>query len=175
MSETNPFTQVPMDLSFHVLGATAAVTSAIQDKWANSGITVRGVRGRKMRTTQALFNEVSAALQFPYYFGENWDAFDDCICDLDWLLPTPGIIVLIYGYGRVLIDDNPKELANFISAMGYAMEELSRPVEQGDSLDRPAVPFHVVLQNDPDDDFEAAASLWESSGAKLIALDLPTE
>jgi hypothetical protein len=175
MSETNPFTQVPMDFSFRVLGATAAVTSATQDKWANLGITVRGVRGRKMRTTQALFDEVSAALQFPHYFGENWHAFEDCICDLDWLLPSQGIILLIYGYPQVLADDNPKELSFFIKKLGYAMEELSRPVDQGDSLDRPAVPFHIVLQSDPDDEFAAAASLWASWGAKLIALDLPTE
>jgi len=47
-------------------------------------ITVR-LRGSKMKDYQGLYNEFGAALQFPYYFGENWNAFDECIKDLSWL------------------------------------------------------------------------------------------
>jgi len=46
---------------------------------------VRLVRGAKMRTTARLFDEISAAFQFPCYFGENWDALDECLNDIDWL------------------------------------------------------------------------------------------
>ena len=48
-------------------------------------LTVRTVRGRKIRTVGRLFDEMAAALQFPYYFGENWPAFDECLADIDWL------------------------------------------------------------------------------------------
>jgi hypothetical protein len=40
---------------------------------------VRVLRGRKMRSAADLFDECAAALQFPYYFGENWDSFDECM------------------------------------------------------------------------------------------------
>jgi hypothetical protein len=40
-------------------------------------VAVRFLRGRKMTTTASLLDEFSAALQFPYYFGGNWDAFDE--------------------------------------------------------------------------------------------------
>ena len=41
----------------------------------------RQVRGRKMTTKAELMNEMAAALQFPAYFGENWDALNDCLRD----------------------------------------------------------------------------------------------
>ncbi|MBW4501602.1 MAG: barstar family protein [Scytonema hyalinum WJT4-NPBG1] len=46
---------------------------------------IRIVRGNKSTNVPNFFNEVGAALQFPYYFGENWDAFEECITDLSWL------------------------------------------------------------------------------------------
>src|SRR5262245_41285350 len=42
----------------------------------------RVVRGVKCSTATKLFDEFAAALQFPDYFGENWDAFSDCFADL---------------------------------------------------------------------------------------------
>jgi hypothetical protein len=43
----------------------------------DAGLTVRMTRGRKMRTVDGLFDEMAAALQFPCYFGANWDAFSE--------------------------------------------------------------------------------------------------
>jgi hypothetical protein len=43
--------------------------------------------------TSAEFLElVSRALEFPGYFGRNWDAFEECIRDLSWF--PPGQVVL---------------------------------------------------------------------------------
>ncbi len=42
-------------------------------------------RGKRCVDEDAFFREASASFQFPDYFGENWPAFDECICDLDWL------------------------------------------------------------------------------------------
>lgn len=53
--------------------------------WREAALTIRAVRGRKMRTVHGLFDEMAAALQFPYYFEENWAAFDECLADMDWL------------------------------------------------------------------------------------------
>jgi RNAse (barnase) inhibitor barstar len=43
------------------------------------------VRGEKSRDKATFLDELSAVLQFPYYFGFNWDAAWECITDLYWL------------------------------------------------------------------------------------------
>jgi len=55
---------------------------------------VRRVRGRKSKTVQGFFNEGAAALQFPYYFGENWAAFEECITDLEWLVGSAYLLLI---------------------------------------------------------------------------------
>lgn len=40
--------------------------------------------GEKMETKSELFDELSSQLEFPDYFGRNWDAVDECLQDLDW-------------------------------------------------------------------------------------------
>src|ERR1700684_1096403 len=62
---------------------------------------VRFLRGAKMETVPQLFDEFAAALQFPYYFGENWDALDECLADLEWL-PGSGFIVIFTEAQRLL-------------------------------------------------------------------------
>jgi hypothetical protein len=52
---------------------------------------VRIVRGRKSQSLDAFFDESAAALQFPYYFGENWNAFDEVINELSWM-PAEGYV-----------------------------------------------------------------------------------
>ena len=53
---------------------------------AESGAYTSYLRGTRCKTEDIMFYEVSASFQFPYYFGENWDAMDECLCDLEWLL-----------------------------------------------------------------------------------------
>lgn len=36
-------------------------------------------------TKEKLFDVFKHKLNFPNYFGNNWDAFDECIHDLEWL------------------------------------------------------------------------------------------
>ena len=35
-------------------------------------------------TKPALLKNIAAALAFPYWFGQNWDAVEDCLTDLSW-------------------------------------------------------------------------------------------
>lgn len=80
--------------------ATYALQCALQPRFA-----VRLVRAKNMSSAKALFSEFAAALQFPCYFGNNWNAFDECIADLEWL-PAEGYVVLIVDGASVLQTDS---------------------------------------------------------------------
>jgi len=59
-------------------------------------------------SNKAEFLQVAAlALHFPAYFGQNWDAFEDCLTDLDWL--TGRGHVLVYTQPENFASTNPKD------------------------------------------------------------------
>lgn len=64
-------------------------------------VAVRIVRGSRCRGKSALLNEWGAALQFPYYYGRNWDAFEECLGDLSWL-PASRCVFFIDDFDQVL-------------------------------------------------------------------------
>lgn len=97
---------------------------------------VRNVRGEKMRTLPGLYDEFAAAWQFPYYFGHNKDAFDECLCDFDELWgAAPGYVVAVRHASEVLCED-PGERAWFVDALTDCAARWARR----------EVVFRVVLQ-----------------------------
>jgi hypothetical protein len=100
----------------------------------------RVVRGHKATTEAAFFDECAAAWQFPYYFGENWDAFEESLADLDWL-PAEAYV---FSVNRAihLLEKEPEERFNrLLSVLQNIAQELGRPVSG-----RSAKSFHVLLQ-----------------------------
>ncbi|WP_024802343.1 barstar family protein [Nocardia sp. BMG51109] len=106
---------------------------------APGGYLVRELRGAKMRTTEGVFDEFAAAFQFPYYFGENKDAFDECLRDLaDFVGSAPGYAVLIRDSDQLLAEE-PGQRDWFAEAMRDAAAH--RASHGG--------VFRVVLQGSP--------------------------
>jgi hypothetical protein len=52
------------------------------------------------RSKAGFLARVADALEFPWWFGQNWDALADCLGDLAWL-PAEGYLLVL---------DNPAEL-----------------------------------------------------------------
>jgi RNAse (barnase) inhibitor barstar len=103
-----------------------------------SELAVRVVRGNKMRRLDDLYDEFAAAFQFPDYFGENWDAFDECLADLEWL-PAAGYVLLISNAVEVLSEEPEKQFATFVSVLSGISEEWAARATA-------PKPFHVLLQ-----------------------------
>ena len=56
---------------------------AVRNVLRTSGdIRLFEVDGRNCETKSSLFSEFAGRLNFPDYFGRNWDAFDECMQDL---------------------------------------------------------------------------------------------
>jgi len=104
---------------------------------------VRTLRGSKSRTSGQLFDEFAAALQFPYYFGENWDALDECLADLDWL---PGAAyVLVFTNSQQLLDREPAgQFASLLDVLENAARGWAQPQHRTPAQTPRA--FHVVFQ-----------------------------
>ena len=57
--------------------------------------SVKHIDGRTMSGPTPAFRAISTALQFPSYFGYNWDALDECLGDVRSWLHEDAILVLV--------------------------------------------------------------------------------
>ena len=103
------------------------------------GFVLRTIQGKKCPTPSALLDEFARVLAFPDYFGHNWDAFEECLADLEWL-PAKGYIVLITDTDAVLPDDE-EEYDTLLEVLDDAGEAWSK----GQTADGRRAPFHVVF------------------------------
>lgn len=102
-----------------------------------------------MRTVAMMFDEFGAAMQFPYYFGENWPALDECLTDLSWM-PSKRYVLIVAGAEELLADEPVVEIEVLRDVLVRAGEAWAQPVAAGEAWDRPSVPFHVILQGQVD-------------------------
>ncbi len=59
-----------------------------------SGFAIYRVDLAEVRDKDALFERLATALEFPDWFGHNWDALADCLGDLSWQ-QTDGYLILL--------------------------------------------------------------------------------
>jgi hypothetical protein len=137
--------------------------------WREARLVVRTVRGHKMRTIAGLDDEFAAALQFPWYFGENWPAFEDCITDLAELPAEAGYAVVVTD-PLLVLEENPADFAVLVRVLTRAVAKWAAPVEAGEWWDRPPVPFNVVLAATPAE-LDSVRERWAKAGAHLAVLD----
>ena len=102
------------------------------------GFVLKVLRGDKCRTPAGLFTEFAKVLNFPDYFGQNWDALEECLADLEWL-PAKGYVLLLTAAEMILPDDE-EDYATFLEVLSDAGEAWGSGME----AKRPK-PFHVVL------------------------------
>jgi RNAse (barnase) inhibitor barstar len=105
---------------------------------APNGFLLTVVRGGKCRTAAGLFAELAEALEFPDYFGHNWDALEECLVDLEWL-PAKGY-VLLFTDAELILPDDEEEFATFLEVLNDAGEAWAT----GQAAKR-GKPFHSVL------------------------------
>ncbi|QIS09157.1 barstar family protein [Nocardia arthritidis] len=99
---------------------------------------VRELRAAKMTTVAGVFDEFAAAFQFPYYFGANKDAFDECLRDLDEFVGTAAGYVAVVRDSARLLADAPGERGWFVDAMR----------DCADYWAAKGIAFRVVLQGE---------------------------
>ena len=61
-------------------GRSDPITDALRGSRLNLGqVSLKGAH-----TREALLERIAKSLAFPDWFGQNWDALEDCLTDLSW-------------------------------------------------------------------------------------------
>jgi hypothetical protein len=126
-------------IGVHVLVASESDTCDQLWDWQRSlhGQRVaRVVRGGKCPSAAALYDEFTAAWQFPCYFGENWDALEECLTDLEWL-PASEYLLLVSNAERVLAMDSVDQQRIFWELLQHVGRFWAH-------IRQPPVAFHIV-------------------------------
>jgi len=106
-----------------------------------TGYVLKVIKGRYCKTPASLLAECARALEFPEYFGGNWDALEECLVDLEWL-PAKGYILLITDAEGVL-PDAEEEYETFLEILCDVGEAWGNG--QARMGVRRAIPFHVLF------------------------------
>jgi hypothetical protein len=114
------------------------------------GLMTRWLRGARMRTKQGLLDEFAAALQFPSGMGMNWDSFDECLNDLEWM-EGDAAALFIFDADQLLVDADPEDQATLLEILDAESD----------------VPFHIVLQSLEPDTVLAGLTAMGVAAAKL--------
>lgn len=132
---------------------------------ASLGMYTRALRGRKMRTLDRLYDEFSAACQFPLYFGENLMAFDECLSSLDNQIIETGIVLLMTEPDQILIDSNNPDdaIKSFLLSLIETAKEWGTEINLGEWWDRAALPFHILL-SDTQEKINSTIANWTRIG-----------
>ncbi|RUT10137.1 hypothetical protein DSM106972_006320 [Dulcicalothrix desertica PCC 7102] len=72
---------------------------------SGQGIQVFYLDGREIYNKETFLTKAATAMNFPSYFGGNWDAFEECITDLTWY-PAEKYVV-IYERPDILAQADP--------------------------------------------------------------------
>ena len=123
---------------------------------------MRVLRGERMRSDQEGFDELAAALQFPAYFGGNWNAVTDCLRDLQWL-PGAGYLVVITNAGQLFSDTDVRAVASFVTSLKAAAGWWRQP--QAGPMAHAPTPFSVVAH--VSGDARNVKRRFESAGARF--------
>ncbi|MEV6237786.1 barstar family protein [Lentzea sp. NPDC051838] len=119
--------------SFHLTSATSEALGEAISALSSDSAVVRRIRGTRCRTVDGWFDELSAALQFPSYFGSNWPALEDMLTDLSWL-PADGYLLVFEDAEDLLADELPEALTLALTILGEAAEEFA------------PIPYQFLLQ-----------------------------
>jgi RNAse (barnase) inhibitor barstar len=113
------------DLTLYVASIKSLDNFIIDYSKNNKKTLIKLIDGNKCNNKQELLNEFSNKLNFPGYFGNNWDAMDECINDLEWFSTSP-ILLIIKNFQEVLKND-PSGQEILLSILETTVSDWSKP------------------------------------------------
>jgi hypothetical protein len=116
-----------------------------------------------MRSSPSAIGELASAYGFPEWFGNNWNALEETLGDLDWM-PAIGYGIWILGADELLRAESAAEAESLLLVLDSVTTGWSRPSVVGEPWDRPACPFHVGFQFESEQGYLDHAEIMERIG-----------
>lgn len=107
-------------------------------------IDLRKVHGDRIKSLDDIFNEFSAVYQFPEYFGCNWDAFDECMNDLDWI-NSNAFAMLLLNFDSMVTNCEPHNIQVLIKILNNTCLNWKNGSEDG--FQKRDTPFHIIFHS----------------------------
>jgi RNAse (barnase) inhibitor barstar len=82
----------------------ASRVDSIEDAVRGSTLSFARIPLQDVTQKTALLRRIAAKLSFPAWFGENWDALEDCLTDLSWR-EAQGHVLVFEGFQFLPADD----------------------------------------------------------------------
>ena len=104
------------------------------DDRSSPDVAVRANIPRKIAHKTVLLATIATQLRFPDYFGGNWDALEECICDLSWL-PTGRVLVK---HDDLPLVDDVRNAIVYVAILNSAARKMSKSEQHPLSIAFPA-------------------------------------
>lgn len=108
------------------------------------GYFVAVLDGAICRNVASFLSATASAFQFPNYYGDNLNAFLECINDLGWLIEINYVLVIL-NHEHFMLDDS-LENKNYINVLieGISKEWANVPTYPGEDEFRIKADFKVL-------------------------------
>ncbi len=110
--------------------------SSIRTAAAEAGLLCIHIDLSSCTNKPRLLAQFARSLQFPHWFGHNWDALADCLGDLAWL-PAPGYVLILEHTAAL----RARDADSFATVLDILGETVTRWADA-------ALPFWVFVDGD---------------------------
>jgi RNAse (barnase) inhibitor barstar len=114
--------------------AADEVSSQLRASLESAAVAVFDLDGGSIRSKDDLLRAIAVAMQFPEYFGMNWDAVVDCLRDLADRMPAEGHVLFVHAADRLWQTGLPW-MGEFVEVWLTAAEEAAHD----------GAPLHLVF------------------------------
>src|SRR5258707_916907 len=93
---------------------------AIQRCAKGAGFAFFHVDGKNITRKEQLMNHAATAFRFPNHFGNNWDALEECLTDLEWI-DADGYVIY-YDHIDGLLGAHPDQFETLVEILRDSVE-----------------------------------------------------
>ena len=113
--------------------ANYTILNTVSDKHSTEKTLVAIIDGEQIDTLEKFYSSIASQLKFPDNFGNNFDAFDEMVNDLDWL-EEERIYLIFRNYDIFLVEENDEAREILLTILDDASTEWKRMDGEGKSL-----------------------------------------